>query len=183
MFSEIGSIPQPVDTRWGTWLEAVLYYCDHLPQVRGIVETFLGDGIILTNARNAVSQDLLPNSLLTIKRCYEPIFHLIKKAQSTSYNVAEAYKDLTAINCREDVCGVKGYLAKRLAKNEIVDIVGLTRPNISPSLYAKLLCAQATSVSVERSFSMQKKLLAKDRNFLPDNAEKFLILHYNSVTE
>jgi len=45
----------------------------------------------------------------------------------------------------------------------------MTRPKISPELYAKLLNCQATSYSVERSFSMLRKLLVKGRHFSPDN--------------
>ena len=36
-------------------------------------------------------------------------------------------------------------------------------------------------ISVERSFSMLGKLLAKDRNFLPENITHYLVLHYNAV--
>jgi len=43
----------------------------------------------------------------------------------------------------------------------------MTRPNISPELYAKFLNCQATSCSVEWSFSMLRKLLAKRSPFLP----------------
>jgi len=50
-------------------------------------------------------------------------------------------------------------------------------PNISPELYAKLLKCQAISCSVEGSFSMLRKLLAKDRHFSPDNVWKYLALY------
>jgi len=43
----------------------------------------------------------------------------------------------------------------------------MTRTNISPELYAKFLNCQATSCTVERSFSMLRKHLAKDHHFFP----------------
>jgi len=55
----------------------------------------------------------------------------------------------------------------------------MTRPNISPELYAKLLNCQASSCTVERSFNMLRKLLACDWHFSPDNDWKYLALYIN----
>jgi len=56
--------------------------------------------------------------------------------------------------------------------SDLKAIEEMTRPNISPELYAKLLNCQATSCSLERSFSMLRKLWAKDRHFSPTNVWK-----------
>ena len=45
----------------------------------------------------------------------------------------------------------------------------MERQDISPTVYYMLQNSQSTSASVERSFSMFKKLLAKDRNFKVEN--------------
>ena len=37
MFIDIGLPPQPIITRWASWLKAARYYSDHLPEVRNIV--------------------------------------------------------------------------------------------------------------------------------------------------
>ena len=50
--------------------------------------------------------------------------------------------------------------------SDLNTIVEMTRLNISPELHTKLLNCQATSCSVERSFSMLRKLLAKKLLFL-----------------
>jgi len=52
----------------------------------------------------------------------------------------------------------------------------MIRPNISPELYAKFLNCQATSYTVEGSFSMLGNLLAKDRHFYPKTVWKYLAL-------
>ena len=44
------------------------------------------------------------------------------------------------------------------------------------------LWCQPTTASVERSFSMLNKLLAKDRNFLPQNVKHYMCVHYNLST-
>ena len=59
----------------------------------------------------------------------------------------------------------------------------MTRPNIGPELYAKLLNCQATSCTVEQSFSMLRKALANHRHFSPDNVWKYLALYANKSLE
>ena len=45
-FKHIGSPPEPVVTRWGTWLKAADRYADNLTEVKKIVIEFEGDGIL-----------------------------------------------------------------------------------------------------------------------------------------
>ena len=52
----------------------------------------------------------------------------------------------------------------------------MTRPNISPKFYAKLLNCHASSSSLEWSFSMLQKLLSNDRHFSPCNVWKYLAI-------
>ena len=47
-FSAIGYPTQPVPTRWGSWLNAALYYAKNLPEVKAIVESFVGSEILVT---------------------------------------------------------------------------------------------------------------------------------------
>ena len=47
-FSAIGYPSQPVPTRWECWLNAALYYAKKLPEVKAIVESFVGSGILVT---------------------------------------------------------------------------------------------------------------------------------------
>jgi len=59
----------------------------------------------------------------------------------------------------------------------------MIRPNVSPELYAKLSNCQATSYTVERSFSMLRNLLAKDRHFSQKNVWKYLAFYANKPLE
>ena len=56
-----------------------------------------------------------------------------------------------------------------MQNNDISEILNMERQDISPHVYHMLQNCQPTSASVERSFSMLKKLLAKDRNFKAEN--------------
>jgi len=155
LFDVIGSPPEPIVTRWASWLKAANYYCNNLPQVKEIVDNAEGTGLIVLRAKEVLSNENLSHQLVEIKTCY------------------------TELTTLEDPCGIREYLNQRLLSGELMSIVNLTRPDVSPSLYAQLLQCQPTSASVERSFSMLNKLLAKDRNFKPENVKKYLTLYFN----
>lgn len=74
------------------------------------------------------------------------------------------------------------YFSGRYNDNEIIDIMSENGSNIAPSLYGLLQSCQPTTASVERSFSMLKKLLAKDRHFQPQNIHKYFKLYYNKAS-
>ena len=82
----------------------------------------------------------------------------------------------------EDTCNINQYIKKRMQNNDISEIINLERQDISPAVYHMLQNSQPTSASVERSFSMLKKLLAKDRNFKVENVRHYMILHFNTST-
>ena len=49
-FSAIGYPPQPVSIKWGSWLNAALYYAKNLTELKAIVKSFVGSGILITQA-------------------------------------------------------------------------------------------------------------------------------------
>ena len=181
LFAEVGYPPEPVITRWATWLKAALYYADKLPEVRRIVEGFEGDGLLVTKARATVANPQITENLLAIKRDYSVLVELLEKCQSTSYTMIAAHNDLQGLKLGMDCCGIKSYICKRLQNNpSFLDIIELKRTDISPALYELLQKCQPTSISVERSFSILKKMLATDRNFKAENVEFYCMMLYNS---
>lgn len=181
MFSSIGYPPQPVVTRWASWLQAAFYYADHLPEVSAIVANFEGSGVLVTKAQQSVQAPLLNVHLLEIKEQYSELASLVSRMEAATYTIKEAVVDVKRISFKEDVCHIAAYIAKRLKDSDIDKIITLARPEIEPSLYGKLQRCQATSASVERSFSMLGKLLAKDRQFSEENLRHYLAVHYNSL--
>ena len=69
-----------------------------------------------------------------------------------------------------------------MQNNDISEIINMERQDISPAVYHMLQNFQPTSASVEKSFSMLKKLLAKDRNFKVENVRHYMILDFNAST-
>ena len=52
-FSAINSPPQPVATRWGSWLKAAEYYAKNFPQVCEIVNAFEGTGQLVVESKGS----------------------------------------------------------------------------------------------------------------------------------
>ena len=76
-FKHISSPPEPVVTRWGTWLKAVDYYANNMIEVKKIVNEFEGDGIHVKRAKVAVNDVGIAASLLKIKRDYSQLPNII----------------------------------------------------------------------------------------------------------
>ena len=181
-FSAIGYPPQPVPTRWGSWLNAALYYAENLLEVKAIVEIFVGSGILVTQAKVSLQKSDLTSQLLKIKDQYERLVKLIEKMESAKYTIKEAVQAIQELDFGEDTCNINQYIKKRKQNNDISKIINTERQDISPAWYHMLQHSQPTSASVKRSFTMLKKLLAKDRNFKAENVRHFMILHFNAST-
>ena len=55
MFQGSGTPPQPVLTRWTSWWRAALFYAETLPEVKRIVNSFEGDGVLVREAKTRVA--------------------------------------------------------------------------------------------------------------------------------
>ena len=102
--------------------------------------------------------------------------------ESVKYTIKEAVQAIQELDFGEDTCNINQYVKKRMQNNDISEIINMERQDISPAVYPMLQNSPPTSVSVERSFSMLKKLLAKNRNFKVENVWLYMILHFNAST-
>ena len=109
-FSDIGYPPQPVPTRWGSWLNAALYYAKNLPEVKAIVKSFVGSGISETQAKVSLQKSGLASQLLKIKDHYECLVKLIKKIESAKYTIKEAVKAIQKLDFGKDTCDINQYI-------------------------------------------------------------------------
>ena len=63
------SPPDPVITRWATWLRATLYYSESFPAVRTILNNWTSAELLVNRAKDAINvEDLVPN-LVKINQC------------------------------------------------------------------------------------------------------------------
>ena len=101
--------------------------------------------------------------------------------ESVKYAIKEAVLAIQKLDFNEDICNINQYIKKKMQNNDISEIISMKRQVISPAVYHMLQNSQPTSTSVEKTFSMLKKLLTKDRNFKVENVRHYMILHFNAI--
>jgi len=180
LFYEIGSPPSVILTRWTSWLRAAMYYCDNLPAVKRIVSNITSDGILISRAKAALQETNLVHDLVVVKECYEYLIQILDNLEQSKYNIWTAYENIKNINLKYDPLGLKSYISQRLADNDIKAICEFENEHLAPTIYASLRKCPPTSIAVERSFSMLKKILAVGRNFDVKNVPNYVCIYYNS---
>ena len=168
------SPPDPVITRWATWLRAALYYNENLPAVRTIVNNCTSASLLVSRAKDAINVEYL----VKINQ-YRTLAANIEFLEANACTISEAYGLLKNMQFDDDPCAIKNYIKKRLCNSDLEAIINCTSLTIDPPSYALLQKAQPTSGAVERSFSMLSKLLRKNRNFDVKNVKKYMMLYYN----
>ena len=132
----------------------------------------------MVKAKEAVAAESLPRRPRKIYECYIKLINEIQRAESPKYTIAQAYERGYTFEFGSNPAGIKLYLDHRFEFNSNLNtIVEMAWPNIIPELYAKLLNCQATSCTVEISFTMLGKLLSKSRHLSPKNVWKYLALY------
>jgi len=179
-FNEIGIPPETIVTRWASWLIAAMYYSANFPVVQGIVRKWSGDGVLVRQAKEIIEKPGIVQALIAIERSYRNLINIIFKLECKSCGIMETMRCINELQFNEDPCAIGIYLKGRLEKNEIIHILECTRTEISPHLYSLLQNCQSTSAAVERSFSLLKKMLTKERNFNCENVRKYVIIYFNS---
>ena len=169
--ASLPSPPDPVITRWATWLRAALYYNENLPAVRTIVSNWTSAGLLVSRAKDAINvEDLVPD-LVKINQ-YWTLVANVEFLEGSACTITEAYGLLKNMQFDDDPCAIKNYIKKRLSNSDLETIINCTNLTIDPTSYAPLQKAQPISAAVERSFSILSKLLRKDRNFDVKNVKK-----------
>ena len=82
-FTSIGQPPQPVITRWGSWLTTAFYYSRNLPEVRNILQGFHDGGVLVRRAQEAVKSPNLATQLVEIKEQYSALVDAIQKMEDS----------------------------------------------------------------------------------------------------
>ena len=90
---------------------------------------------------------------------------MVENFETPNYTIIDAYTKFSNLTFRRDPCDVKTYIKARLEnaeKTDIKQISEISSEEITLATYAPLENAQPTTASVEKSFSMLNKTLAKD---------------------
>ena len=145
------SLPDPVITRWATWLGAALYYSENLPAVHTIVNDWTSAGLLVSRAKYAINvEDLVPD-LVKINQ-YRTLAANVEFLEGNACTITEAYGLLKNMQFDDDPCAIKNYIKKRLSNSDLETIINCINLTIDPTSYALLQKAQPTSAAVERWF-------------------------------
>ena len=170
----------PVVMRWATWLCTTFYYTKHLPSVREIVESWAEDGVLATHAQEAIWNKQLADDLIHIVQ-YLSLIARLKKLEAATYMIKEAYSNMCSMQFDDDPCQIQQYINHHLNHStDLINIMEAKDSSVAPFIYALLHKALPTMAAVEHSFSLLNKLLRKDHNFLPQNMNKYILLHFNN---
>ena len=159
------SSPDPVITRWGTWLRAALYYSENLPAIRTIVNNWTTASLVVSRAKDAINVKDLVEDLVKINQ-YQTLAANVEFLEGSAYAITEAYRLLKNMQFDNDRCAIKDYIKKRLSDSDFETIINCTNLTIDSTSYTLLQKSQPISAAVERSFSMLSKLLRKKKENL-----------------
>ena len=143
------------------------------------MEKLADGGILVQRAKEILKPQNLSAKLLQIEEQYSDLADVVQKMESSHYTIGKAFQDVISLDFGADVRGTGKYIKRRIARNDVESIVKMEREEISPHLHKLLQKPQATSASVERSFSVLGKILAKDQNFCEDHIQHYLMVKYN----
>ncbi|KAF7684974.1 hypothetical protein CDIK_4277, partial [Cucumispora dikerogammari] len=164
MFISVSTLSDSVVTRWGTWLEAAFYYAKHFVEVKHMFNEIIGAGILLENAKEAVNSETVHSSLTKISECLKPVLNNIDLITSSDFSIAKASKAIQKLEFGCDPVNISDYIKKRLEKSTFYLFSAGDFEKIFSELNSELKLIPATSIAVERSFSLLNKLLERDRN-------------------
>lgn len=193
--------PEPIITRWGTWLKAVSYYSEHFKEIKNIIlELNPNDAVSIKETQQILADPSLVTNLVYIHTNYGYLPSEIEKLENQGLPLAASIE--IARNICEKLNIVSGKTGeiinekfkKVLGKNKGFKVIEhisniLTNENIATDglledlsiedlIYFKY--APVTSVDVERSFSAYKNTLTSNRrSFEFENLKKLLIVQCN----
>ena len=103
------SPPDPVITRWATWLRAALCYSENLPAVRTIVNNCTSAGLLVSRAKDAINVDDLVPDLVKINQ-YRTLASNVEFLEGSACTITESYGLLKNMQFDEDPCAIKNYI-------------------------------------------------------------------------
>ena len=138
---------------------------------------------MIKRAKEALRSEYLVKELIEIRENYSVFVDVLENFEHSQYDIDTGFKALSHLDLKSDPINLKYYIDKRLKDNGITELLTLTNDGISPADYMHLKKCPATSIAVERSFSMLGKMLDEDRNFKNDNIYYYFSEYFNKFDE
>jgi hypothetical protein len=193
--------PEPVITRWGTWIEAVIFNTDHYLGIKTVIGNLNNDSSAsVEKCRQMFMLDSVKNDMIFIKSHFTDLVKAITNLEQSNLTLVESLQIVqTVLYKLTNIPGEKGNIIKTKVtqlceKNKgyqmlekVGNILSGNNENLpehfTPSVVADMKFAPLTSVDVERSFSHYKHILSDRRtNMSSENIEKYIIINlYNKI--
>ena len=190
--------PQPVVTRWGTWVEAAIYYSENFNLIKDLIEEMdENEAIAIKEAKKNFESNELRANLAFISSNYSDLVKTIKKLEERNLKIEDSvnlvetqFNFIKNLNQKCVFAKFEYVLSKNSGYKQIKLINDILKGDqnaindlkfdYSPKEIAAFLFAPITSVDVERSFSAFKSLFThKRQNFTFENLKKTLIIKFN----
>ncbi|XP_050548865.1 uncharacterized protein LOC126910379 [Daktulosphaira vitifoliae] len=81
--------PEPVITRWGTWLQAAAYYCDNFSVIEDVISKLEIDAVSVKNAKKLIKSTSLKNNLVYISSNTTFLANSITKLETQNLSLAD----------------------------------------------------------------------------------------------
>ncbi|XP_044012209.1 uncharacterized protein LOC122855112 [Aphidius gifuensis] len=181
--------PEPIITRWGTWLRAAVYYAQNYDHVRRVIDHLDPDSAAIKKAKRLFSREGLREEFVHIAEHYIRIADAITRLEAEDLPLneritifQEVYDYITQTDGIPDNIITKmravydvntGYQSMRnvnefLRTNVIAEDMRVPRWELNDYLACRY--ASLESVDVERSFSKYKSIFRSNRHsFLYEN--------------
>ena len=191
--------PEPVLTRWGTWLKAALFYAEHLDDIQNIVMCLdASEAKAIEKAQHVMQDPSLRAQLTYLKGHFSELESSITALEKRDLPLGASLDIISRVN--ESLALAPGEIGRKAQAK--LDTVLKTNPgfatlkgisqslhgevpndqvNLSPAICALFKNAPTTSVEVERSFSTYKNILADNRRRLTvKSIEQLIVSHCNA---
>lgn len=188
--------PEPVVTRWGTWLEAVLFYSENFDGVKKVVSDFDSvDSMAVRQCKEAFEDSSIKKSIAIISTHFSYIPESIKRLETRGLTLNECIQVMEKI--RQMNTELPQVFPQKLREkfeyilrnnpgfetlcqiNSFINGTGELLPEVVPANIApKFKYCPVASVDVERSFSTYKNILSDKRhNLTAEHLEQYMIVN------
>lgn len=188
--------PEPVVTRWGTWIEAVLFYNEHFEAIQGVVNDFdSAESRAICESQTAFNDSTIKKNIAVICTNFSHIPESIKKLETHGLALNESIQTMNKIRyLNSTLPSTLPHKLKEKFENILNNNPGFEHlcqidsfingptevlpENISANIAPKFKFCPVTSVDVERSFSTYKNILNDRRhNLTTEHLEQYLIVN------
>ncbi len=185
--------PEPVATRWNTWLKTAFFCCENFEKIIQFVdeglEEFESRAIASLKKMVTEKRDEIAVSLAVIKGDFTQFTNILTKLEkrnslNESVSLVTGFADSLTDPYEEKFDAVLSRNPDWEYVREIAEILNGTsrRTNIDPGLVVKFKYQPIVSVDVERSFSQLKQVLAPQRESLTvEHVKHYMIVMWNDV--